>query len=98
MFAQTALSSQILHSVSLVSASSSSLQSTSSSHQLPGVLVQNYTLWREEAGSVEEALFSLTTALEDFRGHYHELEVLEDAVSSLDAFIRVCTLFLHLSL
>nr|KAG5694180.1 hypothetical protein BaRGS_016026 [Batillaria attramentaria] len=56
--------------------------------QLPGVLAQNFTLWREEASTVDEALFSLTTVLEDFRGQYSELQILEETVAALESFIR----------
>ncbi|KAL8580671.1 hypothetical protein ACOMHN_004713 [Nucella lapillus] len=70
------------------SPSSSSSPSPSSYPHLPGTLAQNYSGWREEAGSVEEALYSLNTSLEDFRGHYSELQVLEETVAALEAFIR----------
>ena len=53
------------------------------------MLVQNYVTWREEANSVEEALFNLTTSLDDYRGQYNELQILEETVSSLESFIRV---------
>ena len=90
---QTVLGSQTLQSVSASSSplppSSSSSPSPSSSTQLPGILAQNYTAWREEAGSVEEALFSLNTSLEDFRGQYNELQLLEETVAALETFIRV---------
>ncbi|PVD34013.1 hypothetical protein C0Q70_05275 [Pomacea canaliculata] len=38
--------------------------------------------------SVEEALFSLSTSLEDFRGQYNELQTLEEVVIALEAFVR----------
>ena len=90
---QAVLGSPTLQSVGASSASlptSSSSSSPSSSALLPGILAQNYTTWREEAGSVEEALFSLNTSLEDFRGQYNELQILEETVAALDAFVRVC--------
>lgn len=95
LLSQAILGSHTMHSSGLMSSSSSSFSSipqsspsSPSSQQLAGVLVQNFTLWREEATSVEEALFSLTTALEDFRGQYSELEVIEETVSALESFIR----------
>ncbi|KAK7479780.1 hypothetical protein BaRGS_00028960, partial [Batillaria attramentaria] len=51
-------------------------------------LWENFTLWREEASTVDEALFSLTTVLEDFRGQYSELQILEETVAALESFIR----------
>ncbi|XP_070200744.1 rho family-interacting cell polarization regulator 2-like isoform X2 [Littorina saxatilis] len=89
-----ALGSQTLQSVgmsslsSLASSTSSSSSPSSPSPQLPGILAQSYTTWREEAGSVEEGLFNLNTSLEDFRGQYNELQLLEETVASLDMFIR----------
>ncbi|XP_025086005.1 rho family-interacting cell polarization regulator 2-like isoform X3 [Pomacea canaliculata] len=78
----------VASSLSLQQAGLASSSSSSTSQQLPGVLMQNYTLWREEAGSVEEALFSLSTSLEDFRGQYNELQTLEEVVIALEAFVR----------
>ena len=83
--------------------SSQTLQSFSPGHkatfpQLPGVLVQNYVTWREEANSVEEALFNLTTSLDDYRGQYNELQILEETVSSLESFVRVSLRFLFVCL
>ena len=34
-------------------------------------------------------MFSLNTSLEDFRGQYNELQLLEETVAALETFIRV---------
>lgn len=86
----------VASSLSLQQAGLASSSSSSTSQQLPGVLMQNYTLWREEAGSVEEALFSLSTSLEDFRGQYNELQTLEEVVIALEAFVRVSECLAHI--
>ncbi|XP_076450883.1 rho family-interacting cell polarization regulator 2-like isoform X2 [Babylonia areolata] len=87
------IGSSMMHSPGGLSSSSmlptsSSSSLASSSPQLPGTLAQSYSTWREEAGSVEEALFSLNTSLEDFRGQYNELQVLEETVAALESFVR----------
>lgn len=82
---QSILASHTMHSVS---PSHTSPLSKPQWPQLPGVLAKNFVTWRDEAGSVEEALFSLNTSLDDFRGQYNELQILEESVSSLESFIR----------
>ena len=45
-----------------------------------------------DASSLEDAVHSLSSALEDFRGQYPELHTLEEHIHSLDALIKVSLL------
>ncbi|GFN76144.1 protein fam65c [Plakobranchus ocellatus] len=57
--------------------------------QIPGVLTQTAGHEATESGlTVEEALGSLTTTLEDFLGHYPELRALEEIVPKLEALVK----------
>lgn len=60
---------------------------------IPGVVVQSEMVPHDSSTTVEEALGSLMTTLEDFLGHYPELQKLEEMVQVIETFIKVsiCT-------
>ncbi|XP_064601476.1 rho family-interacting cell polarization regulator 1-like isoform X2 [Liolophura sinensis] len=53
-----------------------------------GMLPAGAAVSRDEAATLEEALSNLSTALEDFQGHYTELQKLEEVVSTLECMLR----------
>lgn len=57
-----------------------------------GMLPAGAAVSRDEAATLEEALSNLSTALEDFQGHYTELQKLEEVVSTLECMLRVSRL------
>ncbi|CAG5115189.1 unnamed protein product [Candidula unifasciata] len=88
------------HSPEGVASSSSSSSSVFTSSSLsgpvpevtqsmvPGVVVQAEMVSHDATVSVEEALGSLTTTLEDFLGHYPELQKLEEMVQVIESLVR----------
>lgn len=83
------------------SSSSSSVFTSSSSSgpipevtqsMVPGVVVQAEMVPHDSTVTVEEALGSLTTTLEDFLGHYSELQKLEEMVQVIETLVRVSSL------
>uniref|UniRef100_A0A2C9L8V1 FAM65 N-terminal domain-containing protein n=1 Tax=Biomphalaria glabrata TaxID=6526 RepID=A0A2C9L8V1_BIOGL len=75
--------------------SHSALPPSSSSHipevtqaMVPGVKISSEMIPYDASLTVEEALGSLTTTLEDFLGHYPELQKLEELVPVIEALIR----------
>ncbi|CAG5126588.1 unnamed protein product, partial [Candidula unifasciata] len=54
---------------------------------VPGLMVRQMTQ-QDNINTVEEALHSLKTTLEDFLGHYPELQKLEDEVQVIEALVK----------
>ncbi|BFZ04133.1 hypothetical protein BsWGS_07172 [Bradybaena similaris] len=90
--------SSLPEGVATSSSSSSSSVFTSSSSSgpvpevtqsmVPGVVVQAEMVPHDSTVTVEEALGSLTTTLEDFLGHYSELQKLEEMVQVIETLVR----------